>query len=215
MKVCTSPRCRGTFCASIRYYDDSKSTVGAIKSETGAIHAAALIHEGGSRENNPPEDMQIKRGDSLVLVVNTEAGEKEMKKGKTRVPIKWTTEYSVGVEEFDEEHRHIFKLINNLEDAISVGQGEEVLAAVFDELLAYTESHFHHEEEMLREINFPGYGTHKAEHEKLSTKVADLNKDRDYVFPDNVSEFLRDWIGNHILGTDKEYGSYVEKRKQV
>jgi hemerythrin len=54
----------------------------------------------------------------------------------------WRDEYCTGNAEIDEQHQKLFKIINNLHDAMLQGHGKEVLKNTLDELIFYTIDHF-------------------------------------------------------------------------
>jgi len=59
---------------------------------------------------------------------------------------------------------------------------------------------------------YPGLKDHKKEHIKLTKEVIQLNENKNYVFSDNVADFLIAWLTNHILGTDKKYAEFILAR---
>lgn len=128
--------------------------------------------------------------------------------------MSWEKTYSVGVPEFDAQHQHLFDLLNRFHDAMSTGHGNETMSNILHELIAYTKTHFQAEERLLQSKHYPDLAAHKAEHDKLTHQVIKFQEDfaagRTSV---NIQlmNFLRDWLSNHILHTDKRYGAYLEK----
>lgn len=56
--------------------------------------------------------------------------------------------------------------------------------------------------------NYPGYNEHKVEHENLTNKVIEFQKNpknRGSLISIDLLFFLKDWLINHIEGTDKKY----------
>jgi hemerythrin-like metal-binding protein len=77
---------------------------------------------------------------------------------------KWTDDLSVGVELFDNEHKELVRLVNDLNQLIFVGDrfsNEKALAG----LIEYTKTHFADEESIMVKYNYPDYKKHK-----MSTK---------------------------------------------
>jgi len=58
------------------------------------------------------------------------------------MPFEWTQNLSIGVAEIDNQHKELFKRINNLLDAISQGKGKQELFAVLEFLEDYSKFHF-------------------------------------------------------------------------
>ncbi|MCC6132451.1 MAG: hemerythrin, partial [Acidobacteria bacterium] len=52
--------------------------------------------------------------------------------------ITWSDELSVGVSAFDNQHKRLVALINELHDAMSAGKGSKVLGKILSELADYT-----------------------------------------------------------------------------
>ena len=51
--------------------------------------------------------------------------------------IQWDARYTVGVQCLDRQHRRV-ALINQLHDAMAVGQGNQVIGSILDSLIYYT-----------------------------------------------------------------------------
>jgi hemerythrin len=78
-------------------------------------------------------------------------------------------------------------------------------------MVDYAAVHFGTEEKYMRQYQFPGHLKHKAEHDSFAEKAADLKARVDgkgFVLTINVLNFLKDWLQNHILVTDKKYSDH-------
>jgi hemerythrin-like metal-binding protein len=128
--------------------------------------------------------------------------------------FEWKDEYSVSVKRFDGEHKKLFSLLNELNEAMTRGQGRLVISKVLQELLTYTRVHFAAEESAMRMVAFSGLPSHTAEHRLLTEKVeqfaADFSKGNACITID-VLYFLRDWLQNHILATDRKYREALQE----
>jgi len=127
------------------------------------------------------------------------------------VLFEWNDSYSVGVSVFNEEHKKIINLINNLYEAMKTGRGKESLGSIFNELVDYTVVHFNNEEAMMRKYNYPGLEDQVSEHKKLTSQVRELEakfKGGASFVTIDVLNFLKDWLTNHIAGSDKKYGPF-------
>jgi hemerythrin len=124
----------------------------------------------------------------------------------------WNDSYSVNIKEIDSQHKVLIGLINELHDGMKVGKGKEILKKILDELVKYTVFHFDHEEKLFTSHNYPESFLHKRAHADLIQQVKSLKENYDNgktVLSMDVMNFLKDWLGNHILGTDKKYSSYL------
>jgi hemerythrin len=132
----------------------------------------------------------------------------------------WSAQLSVGVAEFDEEHRGLLGLLNELYDAMQLDQGAATLPAIFEDLATYTAVHFAHEEQMMALHRFPELPAHSAEHRALIKQLEELRLryERDgagVVLTTEVLSFLKNWLLKHIHGTDKRYGPYLGAMRAV
>lgn len=126
--------------------------------------------------------------------------------------ITWSDELSVGVEAFDNQHKRLVALINELHDAMSTGKGSTVLGRILSELADYTVYHFRAEEAVFEKYEYPGFSSHRESHGELTRQVLDF-KDRfeagQAVLSIEIMRFLTDWLTDHILGADKAYTAFL------
>jgi hemerythrin-like metal-binding protein len=132
----------------------------------------------------------------------------------TRPPlVAWSDKLSVGVELIDSEHKRLVNLLNELNRAVEEGAGQGALGGVLSGLVNYTHYHFSHEEELARRSRFPGYERHRRQHEGFTAKVlevyANFQSGEAAGLPGEVLEFLKVWLSQHILGSDRELGAYL------
>lgn len=129
--------------------------------------------------------------------------------------ITWNDNYSVGINQLDEQHKHIVSMLNDLHVAMRERKGKEFVEKVLVELVNYSEEHFNSEEKLFDEYDFPGSEAHKAEHDKFIDDVLAFKKDFDagkLFLSIKVMDFLKDWLLKHILATDKEYTEFFNKQ---
>ena len=129
--------------------------------------------------------------------------------------MEWTDNYSVKVNELDNQHKKIVGFINELHSAMRQAHGKDVLGKILKELTDYTVFHFSTEERIMKDNDYPGYIAHKSEHDKLTTQVKELSNNLSSgksVLSQEVLYFLKDWLLNHIAGSDKKYSSFLNNR---
>ncbi|MBU6298919.1 MAG: hemerythrin family protein [Alphaproteobacteria bacterium] len=127
----------------------------------------------------------------------------------------WTDAFSIGVVQFDEEHKQLIELVNELHDSICAGTTGETLKRIYDALVAHTVAHFDHEEEYFDAMHYPRAGQHKAMHEHLKRALIAFHekigrKDSARV-AEEMLRFLGDSLGHHIHGEDKKYGAFLNQ----
>jgi len=123
----------------------------------------------------------------------------------------WDNKFSVGFTKIDVEHRILFSLYNQLLDDCQRGQGSSVIGDSLDRLVAYTETHFSHEEDILEERGYSQLAAHRKAHAELVNQVKDL-RDRFYASRDDAvaretMTFVHNWLTKHVLGTDMAYAA--------
>ncbi len=125
----------------------------------------------------------------------------------------WTEKMSVGVEVLDNDHKKLVSMVNTLFDGIQSGQGKEALGKILDGLVAYTVEHFKREEDLFAQTGYPDGASHKALHEDLCKQVVDIQtkfkSGATATLSLEVMNFLKNWLINHIQGTDKKYGPFL------
>jgi hemerythrin-like metal-binding protein len=122
--------------------------------------------------------------------------------------IIWNNNYAIGLAEIDQQHQKLVQIINNLFDAISKKEREQILESSLKELINYTMVHFKFEEELLKRYNYLDFLQHVREHsvfiDKINSYVKDFKKGDNKIMID-VINYLKDWLLNHILLVDKKY----------
>ena len=129
------------------------------------------------------------------------------------MPFEWDGKFSIGIKTFDNQHRNLFNLINNLEKSVREGDSRAMVALVLDELLRYTVTHFSEEERVLREKGYPDYEHHLKEHNELIEQVREFKESHDAgksVVTMELMGFLVNWLTNHINQTDRKYTSFLK-----
>lgn len=119
----------------------------------------------------------------------------------------WRPEYKTGFSKVDEQHQHLFDIINRLHQSMSEGHGKDVIKDTLDEMIAYTVEHFTMEEALMREQGYPAYEEHKKVHDNLTKELKEIaekfaNGDRFVTL--ELSHFLTKWLIHHIKGQDQK-----------
>lgn len=129
--------------------------------------------------------------------------------------IEWTETNKTNVKICDDQHKKLFSIVNRLYDAMKRGEGKDILGQILSELLAYTSYHFSTEEALMQQYSFPELPHHKKEHIDLKTKAKDLYErfeKGEFTLSLEVLNFLKGWLMNHTIGTDRKYGEFLNKK---
>lgn len=122
--------------------------------------------------------------------------------------LQWQEEYSVGIESLDNDHKKLINLLNQFTTAYDYAMSEDFERQALSNLIAYTKYHFEREENLLVEHNFIDVEAHKKQHKAMIAQVESfvtLYDEKGHDALSEVSNFLKEWLINHINGTDKEY----------
>jgi len=115
--------------------------------------------------------------------------------------LKWTKEFSVGIEEVDGEHKELIEMINGLHDVMQVGADYVQVVELLGEIYSQIAAHFAHEEKIMRNARYPLYEEHREDHETL---LDDLREIMDEVEADGsfdaaaLSGDLNRWFIDHF-----------------
>ncbi len=126
--------------------------------------------------------------------------------------IRWSKTLMVNIPTIDEQHKQLVKMINDLHKAMKGRQGAPAMERILNRLVEYTVMHFGTEEELFRKYNYPEREKHAQAHKKLVGKVSDFQKKMrsgDATISMDLMEFLKDWLVNHIKGTDTKYAPFL------
>lgn len=122
--------------------------------------------------------------------------------------LEWEEEYSVGIEELDDQHKRMFATINELLEIINSGTSEKDLSNIIESLINYKIFHFATEEKYFKEFNYEGAEEHIQKHQEFNTKLMSLKeKHPTYTieFAFDLVNFLEDWLIEHLMVTDHKY----------
>lgn len=129
--------------------------------------------------------------------------------------LKWDSRFSVGIEEIDEQHKHLVDLVGKLHGAAAGRKGNEVQARIISELVASSEIHFSVEEKLMETFGYPLRTSHAAEHRRFAEAIMDVQlqfEQNRIRLSASVFDFLSGWLREHILGSDKLYSTYVAEK---
>jgi len=149
------------------------------------------------------------RKDDLLKRIRELLDNQSLSKSITETPlpnvIQWSDKMSTGVENIDQEHKKLIRLINQ---SAQLTQGEtdrNAIQQILDELFAYTEYHFQNEESLMQQIAHPHIAKHQEVHKMLIKEVKQrINQfNQGQLLIQDLLEFLSAWLQEHILGMDK------------
>lgn len=127
--------------------------------------------------------------------------------------VQWDKRMSIGVDAIDAQHKQLLAMMNRLHEACSGDACDlETVRQAADEFSDYTHRHFRDEEQFMDSVGYPGFDEHVEQHMEGRMKAVDFYGDYLSGGTDvgrDMLEFLKDWLINHILKTDRKLGHYL------
>jgi hemerythrin len=120
--------------------------------------------------------------------------------------------HAVFIPEIDAEHKNIFRLADELREAVAIGAPADQSQPILRELIARAEDHFAHEERLMRATNYPAAVWHKGQHDTVRKRVKEfaprIEAGERQAAP-LLLEFLSDWLRNHTRLADCMMAAHV------
>lgn len=133
--------------------------------------------------------------------------------------LEWSKAFELGNYELDSEHRSIIDNYRRLHQEVKNGMGLEYYAELLSFLENYVNTHFIHEEDMMKESEFPYLDLHRKLHEEFALIIEDYMEKMRIVgasYPDliQISLLVKNWLLHHILVEDKKFADHLKNRTQ-
>ena len=128
----------------------------------------------------------------------------------------WSPAYETGNVKIDDQHRHLFEIINSLDYSLKQKISEQEIREILNDLFHYTQIHFHDEEELMKAMNYPYQVEHKTIHDHLIQEVKALQyrltqEENVFSLYLDLTSFLSDWLAHHIQEKDKGMIDYMRQ----
>lgn len=127
----------------------------------------------------------------------------------------WTTNFETGIQEIDEQHQVLVRLLNKLVSHLAFQSEAPEIDEVLEELKRYTVYHFETEELIWHNYfrNDPWEEWHAKAHTDFVTKVIEFTahrSERNYEeMLEELVSFLTHWLAMHIIESDKRMAKVV------
>jgi hemerythrin-like metal-binding protein len=128
--------------------------------------------------------------------------------------IEWTADLSVNHSIIDEQHLELFSHFNKLLNYIGNEQEYGELE-ILDFLEAYIVTHFTTEETLMKQVDYPHYTAHKAQHTKFVEtfnkfkREYEQNKEGHLYLAFHIQQKLLNWLVHHVGQSDKKLGRFL------
>ena len=119
--------------------------------------------------------------------------------------LQWKSQYSVGIESMDFEHRQMIDLINELHAELSSRRDAESIEQFLGDIHAAISMHFALEERIMLDAGYDEFAAHKNDHEDLLDQIRDMMdvfaNDPDRGFSE-LQTRLSNWFSAHFSTFD-------------
>lgn len=122
--------------------------------------------------------------------------------------FRWTDEMSVRSKEIDQQHKQLVAILNELYQAFMNKEHTEKIGSIIGRLSDYTKYHFNTEEKYFNAFFYDDRENHFKEHQDFKDKVNEFTQKyhaNSGALTYDIMNFLRSWLLNHIMKTDKKY----------
>jgi hemerythrin len=119
----------------------------------------------------------------------------------------------LGYELIDNDHDEFISLLNNLDSASNTD-----FPSLFQQLYEHIEQHFERENQLMKQLAYPGEIEHKGEHQRVLGEFRQFKTRVDkglIVFGRSfVRERLPQWFGPHVTTMDSALAAHINKQPQ-
>jgi methyl-accepting chemotaxis protein len=125
-----------------------------------------------------------------------------------KVLIQWGSQYMLNINLIDSQHKVLVEIINKLYDGFGRHLDKKQMRKIVNELVDYTVYHFGVEEDIFQKIGYKETTEHNLQHKMFVDKIKQFAEEvelGDMAISIDITEFLKNWLINHILKTDKRY----------
>lgn len=141
----------------------------------------------------------------------------KIREEKKEILMEWNEKLLLGIPSIDAQHKELVGMLNDLYGGFKSGTAKAVIGPVLDKLINYTAVHFKHEETIFDRTAYPETKNHKKEHENLVKRVlevqAKFKSNQESILTQDLMVFLRNWLTDHILGTDRRYVAHLKANR--
>ena len=122
----------------------------------------------------------------------------------------WLQEYSLGIVEIDNQHKRLLRQFTQIEEAFLRSLSWTDTHYLILDLIEFAKFHFEFEEALMRIFAVPSLERHGGEHRQFFVMLQEIEQHSlNKAAEGEMVEFLRSWLKNHIMGSDREYATWI------
>lgn len=128
------------------------------------------------------------------------------------MPVQWTEDLATGIDQIDAQHRALYRQVAALHEAMRTSRLDQV-PAVVEFLQRYALEHFATEEREMAAAAYPGLAEHRRHHQRFVDEFLRQRALLDAgITPSavvNLSQWLTDWLRDHLRRVDAEMARHL------
>lgn len=128
------------------------------------------------------------------------------------MPVQWTEDLATGIDQIDAQHRAFYQQVSALHEAMRTSRLDQV-PAVVEFLQRYALEHFATEEREMAAAAYPGLAEHRRHHQRFVDEFLRQRALLDAgITPSavvNLSQWLTDWLRDHLRRVDAEMARHL------
>lgn len=128
--------------------------------------------------------------------------------------IQWNDRFLIGHKVVDFDHKSLVNITNELFLRVEKGCPVEEITQTIALLIEYVDRHFEREEQLFKDSGYPLVEQHLAMHQDIRKTVRDIatlyQTQPSSISTDEVLQFLKKWLINHIMKADVNYVQYLK-----
>ena len=119
--------------------------------------------------------------------------------------IEWRSEFSVGIEIIDHDHKELVGRIRGRQQELEGCQDMDKIVEILGEIFADIAEHFTLEERVMEQMRYPALADHKEDHETLLDDLREIMvavEDDGVLDEAQLTDDLDRWFSDHFRSHD-------------
>src|SRR5215831_10876853 len=132
--------------------------------------------------------------------------------------FKWTKAHAVHLAHVDAEHRNLYRMAEELQQAARAGAEVARILELARAMAAAIEEHFSHEERLMKSAACPDFEWHKSQHDVARKRVKQFLKDLEAGNAESTGElldYLARWLKDHLALSDRMMGAHLRNYERL
>jgi hemerythrin-like metal-binding protein len=130
----------------------------------------------------------------------------------------WNEGYLLGVPLIDSEHKKLFAIADELNEAVIHGDNTRTQKNLLTRFIDNLVTHFEHEEGLMSHYRYPDVEDHADEHRALAAQMTKTKQKLDagaIALPADTMKSLRNWFDRHIRRNDQLAVRHIRENDMI